>query len=184
MKALLAPAMLAAAAAFMAAAPLAAQTTAPDIDRLLAADDADPYTMRDAGVRRAADAFFAALRNPDKTALARQMMPDGMIFIHDRTRDPEREIDVVPVAQHLANWLKTPPGLDERMIYQTVLLDGDMALVWGPYRFMVGGKTSHCGVNSLSMVLTDEGTWKVANTSFTMERPEFCDELGAPEEPR
>jgi hypothetical protein len=175
-------ALLAAALTLVAAAPLAAQVAPPDMDRLLAADEADPYTARDVGVRRAADAFFAALRNPDKTALARQMVPEGMIFIHNRMRD-KPEVDVVPVAEHLANWAKSPPGVDERMIYQTVLIDGDMAQVWGPYRFMAGGKTSHCGINVLSMVLTEDGAWKVANTSFTMERPEFCDEIGAPEEP-
>lgn len=170
-------------AALIATTPLAAQVTKADVDALLADDPADPYADRDATVRQGADAFFAALRSPDKTALARQMMPDGMIFIHDRTREVPAPVKVVPVAKHLENWLKTPPGLDERMVYQTVLMDGDMALVWGPYRFIAGGKTSHCGINSLSMVLTQDGMWKVANTSFTMERPEFCDELGAPDAP-
>jgi ketosteroid isomerase-like protein len=160
-------------AAFLAAAPLAAQTAPPA--------PAPTYSQRDAAVRAGVDAFFAALRSPDKTALARQMVPDGMIFIHNRMGE-RPEVDVVPVVQHLENWLKSPPGLDERMLALSVLIDGDMAQVWGPYRFTVGGKTTHCGINSLSMVLTADGTWKVANTSFTMERPEFCDELGAPAE--
>lgn len=164
-------ALLTAAAALLAAAPLAAQS-AP----------AEPYAEREAEVRKGVDAFFTALRSPDKTALARQMMPEGTIFIHDRTRPEGPRVEVVPVAEHLANWAKSPPGLDERMIYQTVLLDGDMALVWGPYRFIARGTTSHCGINQLSMVLTEDGSWKVANTSFTMELPEFCDELGAPGE--
>ncbi len=171
------------AAALLAAAPLASQVPKSDVDALLAEAPADPYADRDAEVRAGVDAFFAALRSDEKAALARQMLPEGIIFIHDRTREVPAPIKVVPVAQHLEKWLKTPPGLDERMIYQTVLIDGDMALVWGPYRFIAGSKTTHCGVNSLSMVLTKEGVWKVANTSFTMERPEFCDELGAPEAP-
>jgi hypothetical protein len=84
----------------------------------------------------------------------------------------------VPVAKHLENWLKSPSGLDELMHYETVLVDGDMAQVWGPYVFNVAGKMSHCGINSLSMVKTAEG-WKVANTSFTMEAPENCAEIAA-----
>jgi hypothetical protein len=68
------------------------------------------------------------------------------------------------------------------MVYTAVLVDGDMAQVWGPYRFMAGGKTTHCGIDSLSMVKRD-GAWKVANTSFTMVPPSQCDALGAPKEP-
>ncbi|MEO0057400.1 MAG: hypothetical protein RIT17_850 [Pseudomonadota bacterium] len=157
-------ALLAASAALLAA-PLAAEPT-PEQSEAIAA----------------ADAFFAALRSDDKTALARQMDSAGTIYIHDR-RDPAgSEVTIVPVAKHLENWTKSPPGLDERMVYQTVLVDGDMAQVWGPYRFMASGKTSHCGINSLSLVKR-EGRWRVANTSFTMELPERCAALGAPEAP-
>lgn len=157
------------AAALLAAAPLAAET---------------PVTPHHAPERSeaiaAADAFFTALRSPDKTALARQMLPDGMIFIHNRMNPDAPRVDAVPVARHLENWLKSPPQLDEQMNYTAVLVDGDMAQVWGPYRFTAGGKTSHCGVNSMSLVRR-EGAWKVANTSFTMEPPAQCAALGAPE---
>jgi hypothetical protein len=163
-------ALLTTAAALLAAAPLAAQT----------APAPKPQPVGEAIA--AADAFFAALRSDDKTALASQMDSAGTIYIHDR-RDPAgSEVTIVPVAVHLENWLKSPPGLDERMIYSTILVDGDMALVWGPYRFMAGGKTTHCGINSLSLVKR-EGAWRVANTSFTMELPERCTALGAPEAP-
>ncbi len=156
-------------AALLAAAPVAAKT-APE------------RTPVAAEAIAAADAFFAALRSDDKTALARQMDGAGMITIHDRMEPAAPEVVFVPVAKHLENWLKSPPGLDERMIYTAVLVDGDMAQVWGPYRFMAGGKTTHCGINSLSLVKTESG-WKVANTSFTMELPERCTALGAPEAP-
>jgi hypothetical protein len=150
---------------------IAALTTAP-----LAAEP----TPAEAEAIAAADAFFVALRSDDKTALAREMDSAGTIYIHDR-RDPAgSEVTIVPVAAHLENWTKSPPGLDERMIYRTVLVDGDMAQVWGPYRFMAGGKTTHCGINSMSLVRR-EGRWRVANTSFTMELPERCAALGAPE---
>ncbi|MEQ5787503.1 nuclear transport factor 2 family protein [Erythrobacter sp. NFXS35] len=156
-------AILTAAAALAAAAPAAAEPT-PDQAEAIAA----------------VDAFFAALRSDDKTALARQMLPEGMIFIHNRMTPDAPRVEIVPVAKHLENWAKSPPGLDERMIYDTVLVDGDMAQVWGPYRFIAGGKTSHCGINSMSLVKRD-GMWKVANTSFTIESPDRCEALGSPE---
>lgn len=153
--------------ALLAAAPLAAQPRSEQ-------------APEHAEVTAAVDAFFAALRSEDKTALAREMDSAGMIYIHDR-RDPAgSEVTIVPVGKHLENWLKSPPGLDERMVYRTVLVDGDMAQVWGPYRFMAGGRTTHCGINSMSLVKR-EGRWRIANTSFTMELPERCAALGAPE---
>jgi hypothetical protein len=158
-------AILALTAAALAATPLAAEQ-APEQAEAIAA----------------ADAFFAALRSADKTALARQMDGAGMITIHDRMVPAAPEVVFVPVARHLENWLKSPPGLDERMIYTAVLVDGDMAQVWGPYRFTAGGKTTHCGINSLSLVKGADG-WKVANTSFSMVPPSECAALGAPEAP-
>jgi ketosteroid isomerase-like protein len=157
MKAILATAALA------AAAPLAAEPTPEQAEAIAAAD-----------------AFFAALRSDDKTALARQMLPEGVIFIHNRMKPDAPRVDAVPVAKHLERWASSPEDLDEVMAMQAVLVDGDMAQVWGPYRFMVRGETTHCGINSLSMVKTDSG-WRVANTSFTMELPSECARLGAPE---
>lgn len=159
MKALLAT------AALFAAASLAAEPSSEHADVI-------------AGV----DAFFDALRSDDKTALAQTMDPQGLITIHNRMDPAAPKILFVPVAKHLENWLKSPSGLDERMIYQTVLVDGDMAQVWGPYRFIAGGKTSHCGVNSMSLVKRD-GAWKIANTSFSMVPPDQCTAIGAPEAP-
>jgi ketosteroid isomerase-like protein len=164
MKALLAT-ILAASALLGAATPLAAEPTPEQVEAIAAVD-----------------AFFAALRSDDKTALASQMLPEGVIFVHNRMKPEAPRVDIVPVARHLENWTKSPPGLDEVMHYETALVDGDMAQVWGPYRFIAGGKTSHCGINSLSLVKTDSG-WKVANTSFTMELPSECERLGAPEAP-
>ena len=135
-----------------------------------------------AAVIAAVDGFFAALRSDDKAALAREMDPQGMITIHNRIDPAAPKIIFVPVANHVRNWLTSPPGLDERMIYATVLVEGDMAQVWGPYRFTAGGQTTHCGVNSMSLVKRD-GAWKIANTSFSMVPPAECEALGAPEVP-
>jgi hypothetical protein len=148
--------------ALIAAAPLTARTPTPE----------------QLEVMEGARAFFAALRSDDKTALARQMLPEGVIFIHDRTKPDAPRVDAVPVARHLERWARSPADLEELMHYDTVLVTGDMAQVWGPYVFTRAGKLSHCGINSLSMVKTAEG-WKVANTSFTMEASEYCTEIAA-----
>ncbi len=124
-------------------------------------------------VRAAADAFFAALKSEDKTALAGTMVPEGMIFIHDR-RDPENpRVTTRSVRDHVKAWETSPQGTNEIMIYESVLVDGEMAHLWGPYMFFLNGKPTHCGTNSMSMVRTSEG-WLVGNTSFTMTAMSEC----------
>lgn len=49
---------------------------------------------------------------------------------------------------------------DERISFGQVLIDGDLASVWTPYRFYVGEKFSHCGVNSFQLVKLN-GAWKL-----------------------
>lgn len=137
-----------------------------------------PASDREAVVA-AADAFFFALGSTDKTELAEVMLPEGMIFVHNRMNPENPRVDAVPVADHLKRWAQTTDRFIEEMRYDMVLVDGDMAQVWGPYAFLVNGAVAHCGINSLSLVKTDDG-WKVANTSFTMEQPSECERLGAP----
>jgi hypothetical protein len=143
--------------ALLAAAPLSATSPTPEA----------------LAVRDGVSDFFNALASEDKTALAAQMIPEGMIFIHDRRTPDAPRLAMVPVAKHLENWLKSPADVAEIMHIEHVLVDGDMAQVWGPYYFTVAGNLSHCGINSLSMVRRD-GKWLVANTSFTMEAPGAC----------
>jgi len=138
---------------------------------------ADADTTPDGEVRAAVDRFFDAIRSDDKAELAEVMLPEGVIFVHSRM-DPEHpRVDAVTVEDHLARWATRSASFDERMYYDTVRISGDMAQVWGPYSFMADGKLSHCGVNSLSLVKTDDG-WKVGNTSFTMVPPGQCAEVG------
>lgn len=49
---------------------------------------------------------------------------------------------------------------DERITFDMIRIDGDLASVWTPYQFFLGDKFSHCGVNSFQLVrLNNE--WKI-----------------------
>jgi hypothetical protein len=49
---------------------------------------------------------------------------------------------------------------DERITFETIKIDGPLAIVWTPYNFYYAGKFSHCGVNSFQLVRFAEG-WKI-----------------------
>ncbi|WP_025141435.1 nuclear transport factor 2 family protein [Pedobacter jeongneungensis] len=49
---------------------------------------------------------------------------------------------------------------DERIVFTKILIDGPLAAVWTDYKFYVGEKFSHCGVNSFQLVKGDKG-WQI-----------------------
>jgi hypothetical protein len=61
---------------------------------------------------------------------------------------------------------------DERIRFKTILIDGDLAVVWTPYRFYYNNNFSHCGVNSFQLVRFN-GNWKVQYIIDT-RRKENC----------
>ncbi|MBX9781153.1 MAG: nuclear transport factor 2 family protein [Chitinophagaceae bacterium] len=49
---------------------------------------------------------------------------------------------------------------DERIVFDVVKIDADLAIVWTPYQFYRNGTFSHCGVNSFQLVRLN-GRWKI-----------------------
>jgi hypothetical protein len=49
---------------------------------------------------------------------------------------------------------------DERISFDLVKIDGELASVWTPYKFYAGEKFSHCGVDSYQLVKLN-GEWKI-----------------------
>lgn len=49
---------------------------------------------------------------------------------------------------------------DERIVFESIRIDGPLASVWTPYKFYYNGQFSHCGVNSFQLVRLN-GEWKI-----------------------
>ena len=58
---------------------------------------------------------------------------------------------------------------DERIEFETIKIDGNMAIAWTPYKFFVGEKFSHCGVNVFLLVKV-EGEWKIQTITDTRRK--------------
>jgi hypothetical protein len=61
---------------------------------------------------------------------------------------------------------------DERIVFTKILIDGPLASVWTDYKFYLGEKFSHCGVNSFQLVKGDQG-WQIVYLIDT-RRKEGC----------
>lgn len=65
-----------------------------------------------------------------------------------------------------------PEKYDERIVFTKVLIDGNLASVWTDYKFYIGEKFSHCGVNSFQLFKGEDG-WKIIYIIDT-RRKEKC----------
>jgi hypothetical protein len=115
--------------------------------------------------------LFTAMRNVDAAMLRdafadsallqtiAQRRSDGVVFV--------RNDKVSDFANSIANAKKD--SLDERIVFETVKVDGPLASVWTPYKFYYAGKFSHCGVNSFQLVRIN-GQWKIQYLIDTRRR--------------
>ncbi len=58
---------------------------------------------------------------------------------------------------------------DERITFDRIQIDGDLANVWTSYKFYIGANFSHCGVNSMTLV-REEGVWKLLHIIDTRRK--------------
>jgi hypothetical protein len=94
---------------------------------------------------------------------ATTLLEDGSVHVRRETNEEYFE------------WLETnTDAMTERMWGEIVLEHGPIAFVWTPYDFHVNGELSHCGINAVSLIRTDDG-WKSADWVWTVER-DNCEE--------
>ena len=53
-----------------------------------------------------------------------------------------------------------PNAADERITFDVVKVDANLAIAWTPYKFYLNGQFSHCGVNSFQLVRINN-SWKI-----------------------
>ena len=124
-------------------------------------------------VKQTITAFFDGMRRGDSTAVRRTLAPAAVFhgFGGKPGQPPTLEIESIN------GFLKAvgtphPTVWDERVQFERVLIDANLASVWAPYEFYLGSKFSHCGYDSFQLVKLADG-WKIAHIIDT-RRKEQC----------
>ena len=118
------------------------------------------------------DAFFAGMTAKDTDSMRKIMTEDGMLYGYRETAEGLSIFN--PTHAGYLDGLAARESVPvERYWDPTVMLHDRLAVVWTPYDFYSDGVFSHCGVNSFSMLKTEDG-WKIAGVVFSME-PEGCE---------
>jgi hypothetical protein len=151
---------------------VAAQVT--PTPKLPPANAMPPPGTEEAAVLAPINALFAGIANQDGAAVLTRVMPRGNLTAVAEKADGTRTIRELSWADFAGNLKPGPRRMEERFIGQPAIeIDGDIAMVWGNYVFLVDGKTSHCGVNHADLV-RDGGQWKILNITWT-QRTTGCD---------
>lgn len=114
--------------------------------------------------------LFAAMKNADQS-LFKTVFSDNAILqtiSRDKAGKPIVTSESIQEFGDFIGKLKKDSA-DERISFETIKIDGPLAIAWTPYNFYFNGKFSHCGVNSFQLVRLN-GEWKIQYIIDTRRR--------------
>lgn len=112
-------------------------------------------------VKAVINKMFTAMKNADGEML-KSTFSDSIVF---QSISRDKEGFTVVRSESPAGFINqisksTAGSLDERIMFETIKIDGPLAFAWTPYSFYYNNNFSHCGVNSFQLVRFD-GVWKI-----------------------
>ncbi|MEN3748702.1 nuclear transport factor 2 family protein [Sphingomonas sp. HF-S3] len=154
------------AAALLAPGIAAAQTT--PTPKLPPANPL-PYDDPDAAaVMAPIAALTRAIAERDGQAALALVKPEGIVTVVEQGEAAPRITH-----QRWSDWAKAvapgPERFEERLSTPAIEVDGDLAMVWVPYVFLIDGRVSHCGTNHADLV-REGGSWRIVNLSWTQRK--------------
>ena len=136
---------------------------------ILAQFSAFAQTAEDS-VKAAVNKLFEGMKNSDGNVIKEAFADSAVLQTIGRTKEGQTIIRTDAVSGFADQVGKMPKGAaDERITFETIKIDGPLALAWTPYKFYYNGNFSHCGVNSFQLVRIN-GQWKIQYLIDTRRR--------------
>lgn len=130
----------------------------------------------EAAVKNTINRFFEGLQKGDTAIMLRTITDSMGLQTIGKARTGEIRLRKETVNDFVVSITKRPPeikSLEERITFDAVHIDGNLAVAWTPYKFFVNEKLSHCGANCFTLVKFKE-EWKIVNIIDTRRR-EGCE---------
>jgi hypothetical protein len=121
-------------------------------------------------IKQNINTFFNAMRKGDSTLLRSTLLKDMILQEVSNDKDGKTILST-DKADDLVKAIGTPHAAvyDERIVYDGIKIDGDLACVWGPAKFYLGDQFDHCGVDVFQLMRTADG-WKVFSLVHTTRK--------------
>jgi len=153
-------------AAALLLAPLPALAQKTPVQPIQKGTALPPPGTDEAAVLAPINAMFAGLAARDGAAIQAQLRTEGGATVAVERPDGTRSIKHLSWADFTGGIKPGPEKYEERMANPAIEIDGDIAMVWGNFSFLVDGKVHHCGVNHFDLV-RENGAWKVLNVTWS-----------------
>lgn len=120
----------------------------------------DAQTTEDS-VKAVVKQLFDGMRNSDPAMVRSSFADSAILQSIARTKEGKTIIRNENLDQFASSLSTIKKGAaDEQISFESIKIDGPLAIVWTPYKFYYDGNFSHCGVNSFQIVRID-GVWKI-----------------------
>ncbi|MFN9804291.1 MAG: nuclear transport factor 2 family protein [Bacteroidota bacterium] len=121
-------------------------------------------------IRQVITALFEGMRQADSAAVASVFSPDCTMQTIATDKAGKSVVRNEEVSKFVSSIARQKPGMiDEQIVFETIKIDGPLAIVWTPYRFIYNGNFSHSGVNVFCLVNLG-GNWKIQYIIDTRKR--------------
>jgi hypothetical protein len=112
-------------------------------------------------VKTAVNNLFSAMIHADSAALMKCFAPGAMLQTVVKDKQGVVSVRTEEISKFASSIGQLPKeAADERITFDVVKIDGDLAIAWTPYHFYSQQQLLHCGVNSFQLVRLAEG-WKI-----------------------
>src|SRR6201991_714528 len=123
---------------------------------MFVASPSEAATKEEAAVLAPVQAMFDGMAKYDQPAMLATVQPEGSVAL---LRDGK--MLRMTLGDFIGKIKASPKRIEERIHDPLVRIDGDIAMVWAPYDFLVDGQVKHCGTDIVNLVRVD-GRWLVA----------------------
>ena len=108
-------------------------------------------------VKESIEKLFSGMKSTD-TAVIKFVFAENAIL---QTITKNNVVRTEKISDFLLSFSKlSKDDADERISFEPIYIDGNLASVFTPYEFYYKGKFSHCGANSFQMV-KQNNIWKI-----------------------
>lgn len=112
------------------------------------------------------DTFLRSINERDASLMASVTIPDGSVTAI--RLQPDRNLRRTRTfADDIARIGEGSESLNEVYWDPTILVSGDIAVVWAPYSFDINGRRSHCGIDVFNLARIDK-SWIIVGVQYTL----------------
>src|ERR1700754_873467 len=100
-------------------------------------------------------AFFDGMAKYDSAAIRATVQPEGSVALLRKGK-----VVRMTLGEFAGHMKPAKDRIEERIYDPLVRVDGDLAIVWAPYDFLVNGQVKHCGTDAVNLARI-EGRWLI-----------------------